>query len=179
MLSYRVDVSSILDDLGATEVVQGTFALTQLTVGDAAFTLLEPPAFVVNLTNTGTGLVADGTIKAHADTECSRCLERFETFIEGAVEAFYVPHAHEYAIPDDQETEPILPDGTVDLAPALVAALTLEAPFAPIHDESCEGLCPHCGRNLNIERCSCTTEVDEAHPFAVLKDLLEDTPDAR
>ena len=59
--------------------------------------------------------------------------------------------------------------------PALVAALVVEAPFAPLHDEDCAGLCATCGADLNVgalrvRRRRPTTD----HPFAALKELLGD-----
>ena len=179
MQPYRVDVSSILEDLGASEDVEGTFPLERLVVGDAEFTLLEPATVVVTLTNTGSSVVASGVVVAPTTTACCRCLEPFELVITGDVEGFYVHHGLESEVPEDQEVEPILPDGTVDLAPALLAALTVEAPFAPLHDESCAGLCPVCGCDLNVDRCDCHVTVAETHPFAALKDLLEEGSETR
>lgn len=178
MLTYRVDVSSILEDLGASEVVDGQLPLDRLLVGDTEFVLVAPASFTLNITNTGAGLVADGTVAARAAVECARCLERFETLVEGTVEGFYVHPGHDRDIPEDQETEPIAADSTIDIAPALMAALTLEAPFAPVHDEDCRGLCPVCGCDLNVHDCGCASTIDEAHPFAGLRGLLgEETPD--
>lgn len=172
MQPYRVDVSSILEDLGASEHVDGAFPLDRLVVGEAEFTLLGPASVAITLTNTGSGVVASGTVSARVTTECSRCLEPFELLITGEVEGFYVQHGLEIDVPEDQEVEPILPDNTIDLAGALLAALTVEAPFAPVHDESCAGLCPVCGCDLNVEHCECHDAVPEAHTFAGLKDLL-------
>lgn len=174
MNPFRVDVSSILEDLGASEEVASTFPLERLTVGETQFVLVGPAEVAVTLTNTGSGVVAAGTVTARTVTPCARCLEPFELTITGAVEGFYVQPGHAEELPDDQEAEPILPDGTVDLAPALLASLAVEAPFAPVHDESCAGLCPVCGCDLNVERCDCHEPVPESHPFAALEDLIGD-----
>ncbi|MGZ7094338.1 MAG: YceD family protein, partial [Candidatus Angelobacter sp.] len=34
----------------------------------------------------------------------------------------------------------------------------------------CKGLCPHCGKNLNHEQCSCSTELEDPR-WAALKDV--------
>jgi uncharacterized protein len=171
---YRVDVSSILEDLGASEEIDGEFPLDRLVVGDAEFTLVRPATVTVMLTNTGPGVVATGSVDALTSTLCSRCLEPFELAIEGSVEGFYVRPGRGDEIPEDQEVEEIMPDGSVDLAPALLAALTIETPFAAVHDDACAGLCPVCGCNLNVETCDCHEPAPEVHPFAALKDLLHD-----
>lgn len=179
MQQVRVDISSLLEDLGASTTVEGEFALDHLAIGDEVFRLLEPASFTVEVTNTGSGIVAGGTVRARTSATCSRCLEPFELLIDAGVEGFYVQPGHEDEIPEEQEIEPIFSDGTVDLAPALQAALTLEAPFAPVHDEECSGLCPVCGCNLNEESCSCHVEVEPMGPFAALRDLLPDEEDTR
>jgi uncharacterized protein len=179
MLSYRVDVSSILEDLGASEEVQGSFPLRTLVVGDTAFQLAEPAAVSVTLTNTGTGVVANGTVAARTIATCSRCLEPFELEIESDVEGFFVHQGSRADVSEDQEAESILQDGTVDLAPALISAHTVEAPFAPLHDEDCAGLCPVCGCDLNTETCECHQSLPENHPFAALRGLLPDDTQER
>ncbi|TLM81247.1 MAG: hypothetical protein FDZ75_07980 [Actinobacteria bacterium] len=80
--------------------------------------------------------------------------------------------------PAEEEAEKVAPDGTIDLAPALVAALTVEAPFAPLHDEECLGLCPECGVDLNETTCDCAEEPDGSHPFAALQGLLGEAGEA-
>jgi uncharacterized protein len=168
----RVDISSLLDDLGARTALEGEYELDHLAVGDEVFHVLKPALFSVELTNTGSGIVALGTASARTSAACSRCLEPFELEIDAQVEGFYVQPGHEHEVPAEQEVEPIFSDGTIDLAPALHAALTLEAPYAPVHDESCAGLCPACGCNLNEERCNCHTELEVTGPFADLRGLF-------
>ena len=174
MQQIRVDISSLLEDLGASATVEGEFALDHLAVGDEVFHLLEPATYSVELSNTGSGVVASGTVSALTSAACSRCLEPFELEIDAQVEGFYVQPGREHDVPEEQEIEPIYSDGTVDLAPALQAALTLEAPFAPVHDEACAGLCPVCGCNLNEEQCTCRVELEPTGPLAGLRDLLRD-----
>ena len=172
MQPMRIDVSSILEDLGASEEFDGGYPMDHLVVGEEEFTLVEPAEVSVILTNTGSGVVASGTVTARVSTPCSRCLEPFELVIAGSIEGFYVLPGRDAELPEDQEAEPVLSDNSVDLAAALVAALTVEAPFAPVHDESCAGLCPVCGCDLNVKSCDCHETVPESHPFAGLKDLL-------
>ena len=179
MHSYNVDVSPLLEDLGATTHEEGALELRGFEVGDEEFILDKPLRFSVDLTNAGSGIVASGTVQASAIATCSRCLEPFPLVIDADVEGFYVLPGREDEIPEEQETEPILGEGTVDLFPALLAALTLEAPFAPLHDEACAGLCPVCGCNLNEETCDCHAEESLLGPLAGLKDLLDNDELAR
>jgi uncharacterized protein len=47
----------------------------------------------------------------------------------------------------------------------------LAIPMKPLCTPNCQGLCPQCGVNLNIESCTCEkTSIDPR--LAVLKELL-------
>lgn len=173
MDTFRVDVKSILDNLGGTIEVVDTLPLTELNVGDEHFAIREPIHFDVRLMNGGTGIVAMGTVTAEVTATCARCLIEFPLTIEGEVDGYYVEPGNIENIPEEQEVEELDTDGYIDLLPELMEALVLEAPFAPLHDEDCAGICPECGADLNTSPCDCAAAYDKDNPFADLGTLLE------
>jgi uncharacterized protein len=59
---------------------------------------------------------------------------------------------------------------TIDLAPALREQILLAVPPSPVCDESCKGLCPTCGKDLNAGDCGCEkTAIDPR--WAALKSI--------
>ena len=172
MDGYLVNVTSILDDLGATIEVSDEFVLAKLEVGSEIFLPRAPARFDLWLSNTGTSVVSGGSVVAEVLATCSRCLCEFPLSIEGSVDGFYVEHGKEEGIPEDQDYEFIGPDGVVDVLPSVMVALVLEAPFAPVHDEECSGLCASCGADLNAGPCGCAHAPAEDNPFAALGALL-------
>ena len=58
----------------------------------------------------------------------------------------------------------------VDLESLLREQIILMMPLKPLCDETCKGLCPHCGANLNHETCTCATDAVNS-PFAQLAKL--------
>lgn len=168
---YRVDVRPILEEIGGSVMVSDALAMGDLVVGNETFVPTAPADVSVMVTNAGGGLVATGSIVAHVKTTCSRCLCEFPLEIEGEVCGFYLRPGDEAAEGED-DVEAVDNDGAIDLAPALMASLVIEAPFAPLHDEECAGLCVTCGADLNTESCTCNDEPAPDHPFAGLKDLL-------
>lgn len=173
MDSITVDVAPILSDLGASVDVDRTWDLPSFTVGDEHYVLREPARVSARLTNTGTGVVATGTVAADVTAVCARCLCDFEMRLAGEIEGLFVPAEDLDAAPDDEEAAPIGGDGTIDLAESVLSALVVEAPFAPLHDAECAGICPECGADLNEAPCGCEHEPVEAeHPFAGLAELL-------
>ena len=177
MDTFRVDVKSILDDLGGTIEVVDTLPLTELNVGDEHFTMREPVRFDIRLMNGGTGIVAVGTVTAEVTATCARCLIEFPLTFDGEVDGYYVEPGNTENIPEEQEVEELDVDGYIDLLPQIMEALVLEAPFAPLHDEDCAGICPECGADMNVSPCDCATTSGKANPFAVLSSLLEEDED--
>lgn len=172
MEAYRVEIAELLDSLGTSTSVTDSFVLPSLDIGDEHYDFNAPIAFDVTVTNTGTAVIAYGTVHAPAVTTCVRCLCEFPLVIEGAVEGFYVFPGQDEDIPEEQDVEYIDVDGAIDLMPAIMSAIVLEAPFAPLHDEECAGICSGCGVDLNNAECSCGSGDDQDHPFAALRALV-------
>ncbi len=178
MAEYRLDVRPILEQVGGSVHASDVFELDKLVVGDETFVLTEPARFDVFISNAGEALVSTGHISAAVRATCSRCLCDFETVINGDVEGYWL-RPGDTAPEDEDVTGTVDEDSSIDLEPALMAALVVEAPFAPLHEEDCAGLCATCGADLNEGPCDCGQEgVSDEHPFAALKTLLnEDATD--
>ena len=169
-MTYSINLKRILGDLGEQLTAEGEIQMETLTVGDVSFHFRSPVRFDVTFTNTGGGIVANGTAEATVATECSRCLAEFEMPLVGDVEGFYVQPDRVEGLPAEQEFE-LIEDDKVDVEPAIVAALAVDAPFAPLHAEECKGICSTCGCDLNTAECACEEEPAES-PFAVLKEMF-------
>ena len=62
------------------------------------------------------------------------------------------------------------------LEDAVREQVLLAVPLKVICREDCKGLCPHCGANQNLERCSCSEPMEDPR-WTALKDIrskLED-----
>jgi uncharacterized protein len=174
MESYRVDIQSILEVLAETLQVSDDLPLDGFEVGTEVFTPQGPAHFDITLTNTGAAIIGMGTVRLPVLATCARCLCEFPTDIVAETDGFYVMPGRDVDLPEEQQIEYIDAEYHVDLLPSIMAALVLEAPFAPLHDENCAGICPDCGADLNEGPCGCAEKTDDLHPFAGLKGLLGD-----
>lgn len=176
MQSLIVSIRPELEEIGGCKTVAGKLAEPSYAVGPDTYPLVDGVDYDIVLTNTGEAVLASGIVRGTALTECSRCLAPVEFDIAGEVEGYYLIQrdARPADGRDDDEFSYILPDDTIDLADALLAALVIETPVVSLCDDECVGLCPRCGKNLNEGPCGCSPEVDEggrSNPFEVLKDL--------
>lgn len=167
-----IDVADILDHSAESVTYHGDIPLDPIDLGAERFVPLTPVHLDTVLTFAGSGIVASGTISVDMQATCSRCLREFVLPVRAPLEGFYVVPGAEHDFPEDQEIE-LIRDRSVDLNPALHAALVLELPFAPLHDPACAGICPACGVDRNESACSCERGVSDS-PFAALQQLLDD-----
>ena len=157
---------------GGSTSVADAVDLGDIVVGEETFTATGPATFEINISNAGEALVGFGVVTAPVRATCSRCLVEFEMSIAGDIEGYWLRPGD--SAPEDQDvTGTVDSEGAIDIVPALLAALIVEAPFAPLHDENCAGLCPECGGDLNEHSCNCGSGPASDHPFAALGSLIE------
>lgn len=99
-----------------------------------------------------------------AEGRCDRCLGEVAVPVSGEATASTVSA-------DPGETQLQVEDQEIDLTPLLEEIEVLSWPSKVLCRESCLGLCPHCGQNLNQGQCRCRPEAAPG-PFAGLRDLL-------
>ena len=101
----------------------------------------------------------EGVLTAELLCVCDRCGEEFESTKETELDAVIV----EENTGDDPELFVLQDDGKT------LFVLDMETKF--LCREDCKGLCPSCGKNLNLGPCACRKTLDPR--FAVLEQLLD------
>lgn len=103
------------------------------------------------LTNVGTGILVEGKMSTVTSDRCARCLEDIQTPLD-------VKFSEEFFSRKDltNEKDFYTYDGDfLDIREYLAEILSIEKPVKSLCSESCKGLCPVCGKNLNNEMCDC------------------------
>ena len=117
----------------------------------------------------------EGTIRAKAEIECTRCLEPFEKDLEIPFKASFVAPEHfteekEAELNDEDLDVSIYEDDKIDLTELVREQIILNLPEQVFCSEDCKGLCDKCGANRNLIDCKC--EEKEIDPrWAALKNL--------
>ena len=95
-------------------------------------------------------------ITSAVSVECRRCIKPFEIDVATTLNLFF-SFINESSDPDEADMRYY--DGeTLDVSEDARQALILEIPMWPLCSETCEGLCPQCGSELNTGACSCEIE---------------------
>ncbi len=119
-----------------------------------------------------------GRVKTMIGLTCSRCLEQFDAGVDEPFDVLYLPHtasgaADERQVEDDDLSTAFYSDNVIDLGQLMQEQCYLAVPMKPLCTESCRGLCPDCGTNLNTASCHCQRAWGDAR-LAVLEQLRKD-----
>ncbi|HOK52985.1 MAG TPA: DUF177 domain-containing protein [Armatimonadota bacterium] len=138
----------------------------------------KPIVGSINFTNTGNLIVARGKLETEIELECSRCLEKLTIPVNVKIDeqlpipVFQTAFVEQEDV-DEEEEEPLFRDNVFDLSEYIRQVVLVEVPIQPLCSDTCKGLCPTCGTNLNQGLCNCPVDV-EASPFAALASMLEE-----
>src|SRR5580692_7954231 len=117
----------------------------------------------------------DGELAVQLETDCARCLEPVVTDVKHSFDLLYRPlgadagRAELSVTAAEAEVSYYQGEGLL-LEDVLREQVLLAAPLKVICREDCKGLCPHCGKNMNLEQCSCADAVTDPR-WSALKDL--------
>ena len=108
----------------------------------------------------------EGRLTAEMRCVCDRCGAEFDSLKETELDGVIVE--------EESEEFPeffVLDGNELDLDDVLSTCLILDMETKFLCREDCKGLCPRCGKNLNLGPCGCGKEIDPR--FAVLEQLLD------
>lgn len=173
---FTIDVSDLLKERGAERRLTLEGNIPELLEGEVVITLDSPIELDLTLTNVEDKILAKGTLETRAKLDCSRCLKEFGYPVHASFsELFVKPSAFEEVGYEDAEDRMALSieDDKIDLTSLAEQTVLLSLPMKPLCTEVCKGLCPVCGKDLNIE--PHTHEDEKTDPrLAPLKKLLKE-----
>ena len=131
----------------------------------------------VRLLRTHHGLLINATVEVQGQAECGRCLTSLvhETafYIEEECYPTIDPSTGSRMSPPDEAEGMVHIDTRqiLDLSEVLRQYLLTNEPLKTLCRPDCQGLCPECGADLNIEKCKCADEAIDPR-WGALADLL-------
>ncbi len=118
-----------------------------------------------------------GRLSTGLELQCARCLEPVKQDVEREFELLYRPLGADAGRDElsvtaaEAEIGYYQGDGIL-LEDVLREQVLLALPLKVTCREDCKGLCPHCGKNLNEEQCSCDVPMEDPR-WAALKDIRD------
>jgi uncharacterized protein len=132
---------------------------------------------VLLLRQGGDNIFVTVDITSVMSADCRRCIKPFEINVATTFDVFF---SYSDESSEQEATDERFYDGeTLDISEDVRQALILEIPMWPLCSETCEGVCPQCGTELNVGACACDVENEEpvatSNPFSVLSKVLENS----
>jgi uncharacterized protein len=118
-----------------------------------------------------------GRVSAGLELQCARCLEPVQQDVDREFELLYRPLGADAGRDElsvtaaEAEIGYYQGDGIL-LEDVLREQVLLALPLKVTCREDCKGLCPHCGKNLNEEQCSCNVPMEDPR-WAALKEIRD------
>ncbi|MBR2311400.1 MAG: DUF177 domain-containing protein [Oscillospiraceae bacterium] len=158
----------IIHNPGASVSFSERVDLSDLRYG-TSYPVSEPVQVVGTVRNTANVLMMKGTITTCLHGVCDRCAAEFSKDVEIPLDVILVEEFND----EDNEDEGVFPleADSADLDDIVRTVFVLNMDSKLLCKPDCKGLCCRCGKNLNVEACTCQKELDPR--FAALRQLLD------
>ena len=151
-------------------IIDVTVPAAQLQPPDAAPAPVRTVRVQGTLQDLGDEYLFTGSVAGTYEHPCDRCLDEVSLPFDvpvlwsfragGAAEEPFAEITDEEL--EQEELASFGFEGTeIRLGPQAWEELVLNAPLKYLCNETCAGLCPRCGANLNRDACACPKEVEE------------------
>lgn len=141
--------------------------MAPVVLGGVPYDVLIPDGVTLVVERVAGGFLVRVGFVATVYGPCERCLRETPLQVEAEEEEF-VPTAKDGW--EESEFSEFIVDMVVDVKGLAREALVLALPAQIVCDAECRGLCPRCGKDLNLGPCGCEpADIDER--WSSLKDL--------
>lgn len=140
-----IDISKIKSSTGDVLVIDTGLDISEL---DPAFSDVKVEGKIKNIAGV---LTIKAVISGTYTAVCDRCMEEASLKLEAKLDTIF-------DINEAKDDSLTLENGKIDLIRTAYDALSLEIPMVILCKEDCKGICPHCGKNLNLEECDCAED---------------------
>jgi len=167
----RIDVREL--ELGPL-VVKGEVLETDLGFDASELCLLDKVLVSLTAERQLREVRIRGDFRVGVELPCSRCLEPVRFPILAKFDQFYESNADHRLAGEielqERDTEIAFFSGDfIEVADIVREQILLSLPMKPICQEQCQGLCPHCGKNRNLDACNCESVLVDPRLVKLLK----------
>lgn len=161
-----IDVSDLINKKQSTKKVHLVYKEESFYDDGEKIDFLEPVIISGEVSISGGIISLEAKLSTKLNLPCSRCLTRFAREVDIQIQEKFSNN------PDDKDDEIIFIDSdTIDITDIIKNNIIMSLPIKKLCEDSCKGLCQHCGTNLNTSNCNCLDK-DVDPRLAKLKDLF-------
>ena len=126
----------------------------------------------------GKSYLIQGNVQTLLHFRCARCLKEFNYPLSSHFDLTLHPLKEmnleeEIELGEEDMKSNFFEGGELHLSEIACEQIFLEVPYQPLCREDCKGLCPQCGRDLNLSPCDCIKQ-DWGTGFSALRNMKLD-----
>ena len=148
-----VNVAQVRHREGGTVLFDLVENFSPFDLGTEALSFQTPVRVQLQVNNTSRAMLVRGTIDTELKATCGRCLELFVYPLSLNYEDEWIFRAQ--ATEDLLENALLLDKDEIEINERIFEQIVLALPMKFICSAECQGLCPTCGVNRNLNPCHC------------------------
>ena len=161
-----IDLQAITEETEFSEVLEEGWWQPG-GIDDQILGLDAPLRVQAKISRAADKILVQGTVRGGIRVRCDRCLEPFHRDLESDFHVYLVvpgqgADQEEIELLDEDMEVDFIKGDAIDLGDMVREQVYLSLPMRSICMETCRGLCPSCGINLNEKDCRCRKA--EGHP---------------
>jgi uncharacterized protein len=137
--------------------VEGEISPQEINVHEPSFSIEQPVRVRLLVEIVDDVFVAKGSYSGAVNCRCDRCLKPFE------IDSSRSDYLFGKELDESEET--------IDLTEGILEDILLRLPMKMLCSETCKGICPQCGKDLNEGKCTCKPR-SNVTPFSELDKLI-------
>ena len=127
---------------------------------DSDISFVSPVDYELKIARAGDSIWMRGPVRGRLSLTCARCLEQFTFSAASGLDIELLPRneapsASEVELKTGEMDMHYFEGEEIDIDPYVFEEVMLNMPLKALCGELCKGICPSCGKNLNIEECRC------------------------
>lgn len=151
----KLDVKELLlEKIGQSEQVSVEFFKEQIDQD----VLAERVKGNLKLTKLESEILAEFDGKAMLKLLCDRCLSEYQIELPLKFKQIYVTGIADL----DESRLSVDKNSQIDILEPIRQEILVSLPIKKLCKTDCAGICPACGKNLNVEKCSCKSQKQNA-----------------
>ncbi|KUO79095.1 MAG: hypothetical protein APF81_09365 [Desulfosporosinus sp. BRH_c37] len=149
----KVNVAQVRYSEGESVLFELVGEFSSFDLGTEALSFEAPVHVQLQVNKTNRAMLVYGNIQTELKVTCGRCLETYTYPFICSFQDEWVFRAQ--ATEDQLETALLLDKDEVDIKERIFEQIMLALPMKFICSPECQGLCPICGANRNLNPCHC------------------------
>lgn len=166
----KMELSRLIDRTVYEIDFEHSLDLVKIQSTSGEIVLANPVIVKGSVYKTDDDLYLNAKVSYEYYENCARCLKEFVNKAETVLSGRLMETSQSL----DTDDEPVFyyDNDHLEIKEQVLTSILLSLPMKSLCNDNCRGLCLVCGKDLNIEECSC--DIQEIDPrLAKLKDLFD------